>query len=115
MALEFFLVSYKENLVQILLQKIWNFLYVICENIGEQAAENVMIYPNPANDVVYVSLKNQGENISWVLYNVSAQVVKKADVTTSDFEINLGDVKGGLYFLNINVDGKQMVKKVVVE
>ncbi|MBR5603597.1 MAG: PKD domain-containing protein [Bacteroidales bacterium] len=88
---------------------------VICENIGEQAAENVMIYPNPANDVVYVLLKNQGENISWVLYNVSAQVVKKADVTTSDFEINLGDVKGGLYFLNINVDGKQMVKKVVVE
>lgn len=34
MALEFFLVSYKENLIQILLQKIWNFLYVICENIG---------------------------------------------------------------------------------
>ena len=91
-------------------------VYVIdCENINEKAYDDVTIYPNPANDMVNVVLNVEGEKINWTLSNINGQIVKKSDEQTTFFEIKLNDVNNGLYFLNINVDGKQMMKKIVVE
>ena len=91
-------------------------VYVInCESINEKVYDDVMIYPNPANDIINVLLNVEGEKINWTLSNINGQVVKKSDEYATVFEIKLDDVNNGLYFLNINVDGKQMMKKIVVE
>ena len=88
---------------------------VNCENVDEQTYENVMIYPNPTNDMIYVSLVEGCENISWTLFNVNGQIIKKSCEYSNNFEIKLDEINSGFYFLNIEVDGKQMVKKIVVE
>ena len=73
------------------------------------------MYPVPAKDVVYVSFSNDVENISWKLVNMQGQVIKKMDESTCDFEIDLDNINNGIYFLNVTVDDKLMVKKIVVE
>ena len=88
---------------------------VSCESIDEQTSDNVMVYPNPTNDVIYVSLVDGFENVSWILYNVNGQVVKKSVEQSNVFEIKLSDLNCGFYFLNLDLDGKQIMKKIVVE
>lgn len=88
---------------------------VECENIDEQTAGNVMIYPNPAKDVINVELAERCENVSWTLVNVNGQVVKKSYEQYDSFVIKLDEINSGLYFLNLDIDGKQMMRKIVVE
>ena len=88
---------------------------VNCETVDEQTADNVMIYPNPANDVINVELAEKYEKVSWILVNVNGQVVKKSNEEYNNFVIKLDEINSGLYFLNLDLDGKQMMKKIVVE
>ena len=81
--------------------------------IGLEEELNVInVYPNPAKDVVSVTLNKEA---SWMLMNISGQIVKKSDKSSLDFEIDLKDVNSGLYFLNIIVDDNRIVRKIVVE
>lgn len=88
---------------------------VNCENVEEQIIGDMTIYPNPANDVLNVSFTEKYENINWILYNACGQIVKKSSEQTNSFEIKLNEINGGIYFLNLDIDGKQMMKKIVVE
>ena len=75
----------------------------------------MLIYPNPAKDVVYVTLDGNSENISWTLVNMQGQVVRMSDDVYGDFEILLDGVNKGIYFLNVTAGEKLIVKKIVVE
>lgn len=86
-----------------------------CTSVNEQSINDINVYPVPAKDVVYVSFSNDVENISWKLVNMQGQVIKKMDESTCDFEIDLDNINNGIYFLNVTVDDKLMVKKIVVE
>jgi hypothetical protein len=47
--------------------------------------------------------------------NVNGQVVKKSYEQYDSFVIKLDEINSGLYFLNLDIDGKQMMRKIVVE
>lgn len=86
-----------------------------CIGVETQTINDVAIYPNPAKDVVYITLNENSEKISWTLVNMQGQIVKKMDASTSNFEIELDNISKGVYFLNLSVEGKPMMKKIVVE
>lgn len=86
-----------------------------CESVEEQSSDNVMVYPNPVKDVVKVSFDEECEKISWTLINVNGQIVRESEEETNAFEIKTSDVNRGIYFLNLNLDGRQIMKKIVVE
>lgn len=86
-----------------------------CDNVGEQNVDVIDVYPNPAKDVVYVNINQNIEKVSWTLLNMQAQIVKKSEATDPDFEITLDDINKGIYFLNVVVDEKPIIKKIVVE
>ena len=86
-----------------------------CVDIDEHVLNGVDVYPNPAKDVVHVSIDDNIDNISWSLINMQGQVVKKSDEKAVRFDIKLEDVSKGIYFLNVIADEKPMVKKIVVE
>ena len=83
--------------------------------MNEYTTNDVVIYPNPAKDMVNVTLNEDSENISWTLINMHGQVVKKMNEVSGSFEIDLNDVDKGIYFLNVSVDDKPIIKKIVVE
>ena len=86
-----------------------------CVGVNEYTTNDLVIYPNPAKDMVNVTLNEDSENISWTLINMHGQVVKKMNEVSGSFEIDLNDVDKGIYFLNVSVDDKPIIKKIVVE
>ena len=86
-----------------------------CENVQEYDYDDVTIYPNPANELINIDIEQSYKELYWSLYNVQGQIVGKSSQESDCRQINVENLSSGLYYLNIVVDGKQMMKKVVIE
>ena len=75
-------------------------------NIQEQVSENLTVFPNPARDVLSVTLAgNSGETISMGIYNFSGQLLIQehfSNIAAGDVSnLDISDLKPGLYLLVI--------------
>ncbi len=68
------------------------------------------IYPNPASDIIYV---NVDEKFAVTIYNYQGQIVKKMNVENR--QINVSELKSGMYFVEIKTANNMIVKKVLVK
>ena len=77
----------------------------------------VTMYPNPAKDKV--TLEIIGKNVSNTELLVSDilgnRVLKKTFKNTNNVEFDLGHQASGLYFVKLNMDGKEVVKKLILD
>jgi arabinogalactan endo-1,4-beta-galactosidase len=72
-----------------------------------EIANELMVYPNPANDILYV--KSSGESIKNVkIYNANGVLVRNHSEDLQLQSINISVLPSGLYFLRIN--GEKTVK-----
>ncbi|MBQ3596059.1 MAG: T9SS type A sorting domain-containing protein [Bacteroidales bacterium] len=85
-------------------------------NVAETEDVNVMIYPNPAKDVVRLSTDN-GQQTTVRIYNVMGMLVgtRLATSETDEIEINVSDYNPGIYFFNIQSEEFNVTKKIIVE
>ena len=85
-------------------------------NVAETEDVNVMIYPNPAKDVVRLSTDNS-QQTTVRIYNVMGMLVgtQLATSATNEIEINVSDYNPGIYFFNIQTENGSVTKKIVVE
>ena len=88
--------------------------FTVVDNSGVDEIDgmNVSLYPNPASSMVYIKGIEDYRNLEISIVNLQGQVVMNA---VNSLEINVKDIESGVYFININCDGKQIVKKIVVE
>ena len=82
------------------------------ENVGEITAENVMVYPNPATTQIRIDGLNAYSNLEVEIVNIQGQVVKRVD---NSLKINVNGMEPGIYFVKINCDGQQIIKKIRME
>ncbi|MBO7288292.1 MAG: T9SS type A sorting domain-containing protein, partial [Bacteroidales bacterium] len=54
------------------------------------------------------------KTIRFELINIHGQIVKKDCFNEENMELKLSELNGGVYFLNIIIGDKQMVRKIVV-
>lgn len=74
------------------------------------------VWPNPANDVVTVSLNGAVEdNASVVIYDIQGRTVKQSNLTASANIINVQDLTSGVYFVNVANGAKKEVKKIIIK
>ena len=78
-----------------------------------KVSDEVKVYPNPANNVLYVSCKAKGS----VLYitDLLGNKVKQVHADTELSTVDLSDLNEGVYFLNIKTTGNLLIKKFVVQ
>ncbi|MEI7802090.1 MAG: T9SS type A sorting domain-containing protein, partial [Bacteroidota bacterium] len=75
-------------------------------------------YPNPTNGVITLDF---GEIIDLkgtvTVFNVLGQheQVRMDQLSLSKFQIDLGNFPSGMYFLDLRVNGKKIIKKVIVQ
>ena len=72
---------------------------------------NVQVYPNPFKNSVSVNGGNQQiETVE--IYAISGSLIKKQNIAETSHEIELSELKKGMYFLKINTLEKEskMVK-----
>lgn len=88
------------------------FAVTECEGVEEIGDENVAVYPNPASTTVTVDGIGSFTNINVMLVNLQGQIVREV---VNSLEINVSDVESGIYFIKIDCDGQQYLKKIVIK
>lgn len=74
---------------------------------------SISVYPNPASDVVYISLKNGDLPDKAVIYDLSGREVKNYGAITSG-SISLEGISKGIYLLTVSVGKQTETKKLIV-
>lgn len=59
----------------------------------------VSIYPNPVNDMLYLSSRNTIEQVS--IHNILGQLVIEKKVHALDIEVNTSSLESGVYLVNV--------------
>jgi hypothetical protein len=77
------------------------------EDLYEQTAVKTALYPNPAVDFIKLTLSNSATG-KIVIYNNLGQVTKQLTVTKQQIDINVKDLKSGMYF--ISMGGQEVLK-----
>jgi len=77
-----------------------------------QKNENIRVYPNPANEILYIKL-NEKPLSQGMLYNSSGQLIRNFEIQTGVNSIYIGDLKSGLYYIQIKMKNGDIAKKVI--
>jgi hypothetical protein len=73
---------------------------------------DISVYPNPAKD--FVKLSAIGGQLSAVkVYNCLGMLVEEMEVNSNEVEINISEYNTGIYFVNVQTENGNLVKKVV--
>ena len=83
--------------------------------VENKCNEVLTVYPNPAKEIINIKTKDNGTISTWTLHNAQGQLVLRSDANMNADKIDVSDIESGLYFLTIDIDEKQLVKKIVVE
>lgn len=76
--------------------------------------ENVIISPNPSNGIFTLS-NSDGKEISMKVYNALGQEIYKTEKISSKLIFNLSDQPAGIYFAKVEVNGSEIIKKLIIE
>ena len=71
--------------------------------------QDVMVYPNPANDVLNISLGDMQAEV--LIYNSLGQEVRHINAMSGDVQINIEDLNSGVYFVKINGAVTKLIKR----
>ncbi len=77
-----------------------------------------LLYPNPSNSFVQISLQNNIENIkSIALFDVLGKIVKTVkSFTSSQANLNISDLSKGVYMVEVtNENNLKQVKKLIIK
>jgi len=73
--------------------------------VPNNVAKNFGFYPNPANNYITLSSPESISSIS--IYNIIGQKVINNVVTDSDSQIDVSSLSEGVYFLEVNINGRK--------
>ena len=82
------------------------------DNITEEQISSVNVYPNPVSDKLYIEAETEIEEV--VVYDIyGRQQVTETASHRGDLSIDLSDLKSGIYFVKINTEKGNIVKRII--
>ncbi len=86
-------------------------------NVEEKSLSINKIYPNPANQLVFIEIDEQNtDGLTVDLYNLLGSKVRSTPVTSSRVQMNVADLHAGIYLCTISKNGTAVeTRKVVVK
>jgi hypothetical protein len=74
----------------------------------------VMVYPNPANDFVMITIPENDETVKVTLISAAGIVVETSEFKSIDVTYYLNHIKPGIYLLRFDRNGTIVNKRLVV-
>ncbi len=74
---------------------------------------DLVLYPNPAKDLLYIDRSGKTEAITLNIYNLLGKLVL-AETIVGDEPIDISSLSAGSYIVNIDMQGQQATKRLVV-
>ena len=81
------------------------------EKIDEIADNKINIHPNPTNDRLYIEAEVEIEDI--VIYDVYGRRLQSIVNNQQSLSIDVADLKSGIYFIKINTNKGNIVKRII--
>ncbi|MDW7692963.1 family 16 glycosylhydrolase [Flammeovirgaceae bacterium SG7u.111] len=87
---------------------------------GERKPQSLLIYPNPATDILVFSLSSEIDGSATIsLIDLEGSVIKEKRIELSkrgnQLEIDVSDLKKGFYMAELELNGSITTKRVVIE
>jgi hypothetical protein len=78
-----------------------------------ETSNNVTVYPNPVNDMLYIETETEVEEV--VVYDIYGRVQNLRNLETQKLRnsIDLSELKSGIYFVKINTEKGNIVKRII--
>ena len=83
------------------------------EVLGNEAPTSVVIYPNPANSYINVSVLHGTKQGIISIYNTFGSLIKVIEIEGNEREINISDLAAGLYIISIDDERGPITKTFV--
>ena len=65
----------------------------------QKETQNVVVYPNPAKDIIKVKLQDADVNCNYAIVNTLGEILSKGNLTNT--ELNIDHLSNGMYFLQL--------------
>ena len=90
--------------------QIEDFATILLSTNNNILTDNISIYPNPVNDILNIKSKDN-QKISFVIIDINGrEIISK---TSNDNNINVSNLKKGIYFVKITNDNSSITKKII--
>ncbi len=85
-------------------------------SVNDFEAGEFLIYPNPSSEIFNIRRMNTiGENMNVKVYDVLGKLIRQdKNITDANYKLNMAGVSKGIYFLQVNIENKRLVKKIVL-
>jgi hypothetical protein len=91
-----------------------NALADTVDAVTEEASVQISVYPNPATDFVTINMTDQNAIGSTIeMYNQVGQRIISQKISQLQFQLNIGTLNRGVYFVKINDGKSKNVTKLV--
>lgn len=84
-------------------------------NTNNFTDENLLVYPNPAKDILNINLPVQFTIGNLKLINNIGQTVYSTTINSNTVMIDTNQFSSGLYYLKVTSDSNQSIKKVIIK
>lgn len=78
-------------------------------------SDNMIVYPNPAKEILNINLPSQVSSGNLTMINNIGQKVYDDTIDSNATSIDTNQFAPGLYYLKVNSENNQFVKKVIIE
>ena len=77
---------------------------------------DVKMYPNPAKGMVNLDITGANTELEVVVMDISGkEVLRKEFMQNNQIRFDMGGQVSGMYFVRVNVDGREIVKKLILD
>jgi hypothetical protein len=85
--------------------------------IEDLAQNEFMVYPNPSSGVFKIRYNGQASQMNFNVYDVTGKRVhtESAQQFSEEYRLNLEQLSGGVYFLELRNDNKVTTKKIMIK
>ena len=82
--------------------------------IERTSGSDFEIFPNPANDVLYLNFKMENyQNGNVSLFDLNGKLVQQSVLNYSNNKLNINDLQKGIYFIEVEVEGQILRKRIL--
>lgn len=86
-------------------------------SVKEKNTENLHVYPNPAQNTIYLDMDSSIEASNVVLSNILGQVIQVIPLNNvaEPISIDISSLENGNYMLNLNTDKGNHTKRILIQ
>jgi hypothetical protein len=84
-------------------------------NVEDAGTRPFKIYPQPANDYLQISNKDQGRVSEYNFFDPQGRLIKKSWSRAREFRIDVSDLRNGFYMLQIVSEGISFSQKILIQ